>query len=161
MVRCLLYLKGMSTFEKQIDQIRSFHRGELAAVESYRRAMRSVPEAHVRDALAEPMASHAKRAAELGRRIVEMGGTPDESAGPWGTFVDAVDTCAEVFGAEAVLSTLVTGERHGTADYSRDLKHLSPVEGDYVANVLLPEQRRTEQLVLSIQNDLARSRFVA
>ncbi len=147
---------------KDIERLRSYLRGELAAVETYDRAIRALDElSPLRECLSEPRASHVRRVELLSRRIVALGGEADETSGPWGRIVDALQLLTEVFGTDALLNALCMNERHNTRDYERDMDRASLLLQNLLVNVLLPEQRWSERLALQTRSDLARESFAA
>src|SRR5262245_5223780 len=109
---------------KIIDQLNSFLRGEMAAVETYRDALTKISDLRERRELEECMRSHDRRVQMLRDRILELGGTPADSSGPWGTFANAVEGSARLFGDKAAIAALEEGEDHGLKDYRTDLGKL-------------------------------------
>lgn len=145
-----------------IERLRSYLRGELAAVETYDRAIKALDElSPLRECLLEPRASHVRRVELLSRRILALGGEADENSGPWGRIVDALQLLTEVFGTDALLTALCLNERHNTRDYERDIARASPLLQNLLTNVLLPEQQWSERLALQARSDLARESFAA
>lgn len=135
-----------------IEQLNSFLRGELSAVETYRQAIAKLDdEPTIRTALEEIERSHASRVTELGAEIRKLGGEPSTDSGAWGSFVKALEGGAKLFGDDAALSVLEEGEEHGLNDYQRDLDDLTPGVRQFVETRLLPEQRRTRARLESIE----------
>lgn len=125
------------------DQIGSFCRGELSAVETYRQAMRVTQQAWVLTQLRANLASHEERARLLQQRILDLGGQPPETSGPWGAFATAVQGVAAAINERAALAILEEGERHGLADYRADLGKVDPESIRLLENRIIPQQSQT------------------
>jgi uncharacterized protein (TIGR02284 family) len=143
----------MAANVETIDQLNSFLRGELSAVETYRQAQRKLS-SH-RDILQECERSHAARVSALSEEIRKRGGAPAQSSGLWGQFATAVEGTATALGEKAAISALEEGEDHGRDDYIRDLKDLDLEARQLVEMRLLPEQRRTHDVISSLKKRLS------
>ena len=140
--------------KSSVDQLNSFLRGELAAVETYRLALDKLdPSSPARVELDLNMSSHQERVAMLSDAIIMLGGKPATSSGPWGTFAKAVEGSARVFGDKAAVSALEEGEDHGLKDYKRD-QGLDGEAQRIVADVLLPEQQQTHDRLSALKHRL-------
>ena len=84
--------------ESTIDQLNSFLRGEISAVETYRQAMEKVKDVRAVTTLEECQTSHARRVANLREFITRLGGTPSTDSGAWGSFAKLVEGSAAAFG---------------------------------------------------------------
>jgi len=133
-----------------VEQLKSFCRGEMAAVDTYHRAIEVTRQAWVLDELRENMRVHEEHVHLLKQRIVELGGSPPESAGPWGAFANMVEDVAAAIGENAALAILEEGERHGLADYKTDLSNLDSLSLRLVEGLILPQQVRTHRSVHDI-----------
>jgi hypothetical protein len=132
-------------FNNSIEQLKSFCRGEMSAVETYRQAIGATWEGWVLQKLQANMASHQARVEMLRRRIEELGGDPPESSGPWGTFAKAVEGTAAALGQKPALAALEEGEDHGLNDYRTDLSNLDAESHRLVRDVILPQQMQTHR----------------
>ena len=143
-----------TTPSSEIDQLNSFLRGEISAVETYRQVidrLGSLPEAaELRDC----MRSHEHRVMRLREEIQRRGGSPAESSGPWGAFVKMLEGGARAFGTKAAIAMLEQGEDHGRNDYQRDLASLSREGRILVEQYLLPEQLRTHAVISRLERML-------
>ena len=128
-----------------IDQLKSFCRGEMSAVETYQRALEVVKQGWVMDQLRYNLASHEERVRLLKNRVLQLGGDPPESSGPWGAFAKAVEGIAAVISENAALAILEEGERHGLADYTSDVSDLDYDSLQMVNERIIPEQTRTHR----------------
>lgn len=141
-----------NTHEKDIDQLNSFLRGELSAVETYDQALEKLED---EPSLAAPLrtcrTSHMRRVDLLRNEVTRLGGKPANGSGAWGNFAKLVEGGAKVFGKKAAIAALEEGEDHGRDDYQRDLSDLSPATRGFVEAQLLPEQHRTHGEVASLK----------
>jgi uncharacterized protein (TIGR02284 family) len=141
--------------DRDIDQLNSFRRGELAAVETYDQALEKLGrEPRVAPVLRDCRDSHQERAAMLRREIEKMGGKAANDSGAWGSFAQMVEGSAKPLGKKAAIAALEEGEDHGRDDYRSDLDELSPDVREFVQNQLLPEQLRTHQALSDLKHAL-------
>lgn len=142
--------------EKSIDQLNSFLRGELSAVQTYGIALDKIDRASpMRGQLESCRASHMRRVQRLQQQITVRGGKPAEGSGAWGVFAKAVEQSASVMGERAAISALEEGEDHGLHDYRDDLEKLDSETRMIVTSELLPEQERTHSALSSLKHQLA------
>lgn len=138
----------------QVDQLNSFLRGEIAAVETYRQAIEKLRDsAHV-ITLRDCMRSHEQRVTALTLELRRLGGAPATGSGAWGTFAKLVEGGAKVFGEKAAIAALEEGEDHGRDDYRRDIDKLSLEVRRFVQATLLPEQERTHRALSNLKHSL-------
>jgi demethoxyubiquinone hydroxylase (CLK1/Coq7/Cat5 family) len=128
---------------RPIEQLSSFCRGEMSAIETYERAIKVTREAWVLMQLRSNLASHDERVRVLKQRILDLGGDPPEGSGPWGAFASALEGVASAIGEQAALAILEEGERHGLADYRSDLENLDFDSQNLVETQIIPQQIRT------------------
>lgn len=130
--------------KQTIDQLNSFLRGELSAVETYEMALDKLDDgSQARPELEACLASHRDRVQMLRDAIILTGGEPAEGSGPWGVFAKAVEGSARVFGDKVAIAALEEGEDHGLGDYLDDLGELDLEARRLVAERLLPLQQQT------------------
>jgi len=141
--------------KSSIEQLNSFLRGEMAAVETYEMTLEKIDEiSTARDELLINLKSHRDRVMALQEAIVAAGGTPATSSGPWGTFAKAVEGSAKVFGEKAAVAALEEGEDHGVKDYNEDLDDLDPEVRQLVTTELIPEQQKTHDRLSELKRRL-------
>jgi uncharacterized protein (TIGR02284 family) len=143
--------------DQTIDQLNSFLRGELSAVETYRQALESTASASVphRSTLELCARSHETRASLLREEVQRRGGTPADSSGAWGTFAKAIEGTAGAFGERSAIAALEQGEDHGRDDYRRDIKKLDPAARQLIETRVLPEQLRTHDAISALKKQLS------
>ena len=140
-----------------IDQLNSFRRGELSAVETYDQAIEKLGgDPRISRLLKDCRESHQGRASLLRSEIERMGGEPADDSGMWGNFAQLVEGSAKVLGKKAAIAALEEGEDHGRDDYKSELDDLdlSPDVRELVQNRLLPEQLRTHQVLSDLKHTL-------
>lgn len=96
-------------------------RGELAAVESYNQAIRSVHKNAIRVGLERVRDEHQFAVCSLRRWVRDLREDPAPSSGMWGLFATAVTGMASIVGDIGILNTLKRGERHGESLYRAGL----------------------------------------
>ncbi len=139
---------------EQVNQLNSFLRGEISAVETYRQALNKVDDMRAKTELEQCHMSHQRRVDLLKARIVQLGGEPAQSSGPWGAFAKAAEGTATVFGEKAAIDVLEEGEDHGLKDYQTGLPDLDPGSRALVERELLPAQEQTHRMVSSLKHTL-------
>jgi demethoxyubiquinone hydroxylase (CLK1/Coq7/Cat5 family) len=145
----------MADTQKNVEQLNSFLRGEISAVETYRQALEALKSSSYRPKIAECKQSHEQRVAILTAEIRRLGGTPAESSGAWGAFAKAVEGGAAVLGEKAVIAALEEGEDHGNADYKRDVSKLDPGVRAVIEERVMPLQIRTHAELSALKKQLS------
>lgn len=115
--------------ESCIKVCNSLLRGELSAVETYGNAIDKYPGTAATPELQRIQSEHRSSADRLAQNVREMGGTPDTDSGAWGTFANAVQSSANLFGAESAIESLIRGEKHGQNDYNDALEDAGVMDG--------------------------------
>jgi uncharacterized protein (TIGR02284 family) len=151
----IMYSDSQSDINKtDVDQLNSFLRGELAAVETYDQALRKIGDARIQEPLREVRASHDRRADLLRQRIAMLGGQPASNSGMWGGFAKLVQGSATLLGVTSAVAALEEGEDLGREDYDADLGDLSAATQSFVSTTILPEQVHTHDVVSALQETL-------
>ncbi len=142
--------------KSSIDQLNSFLRGEISAVETYKMALDKLDDgSEARADIQANLASHEARVSALCDAIRAAGGEPAEGAGLWGVFAKAVEGTAKILGDKATVAALEEGEDHGLKDYQRDLDDVDPIYRDMVMSRLLPQQRATHDRLSALKKRLS------
>ena len=137
-----------------VDQLNSFLRGEISAVETYRQALNKVNDTRTRSQLEQCHLSHQQRVDMLKMRITELGGNPAEGSGAWGAFAKAAEGSAAALGEKAAIDVLEEGEDHGLKDYQQHLSDLDAASRMFVEQELLPAQLRTHRALSTLKHTL-------
>jgi demethoxyubiquinone hydroxylase (CLK1/Coq7/Cat5 family) len=138
----------------QVEQLNSFLRGEISAVETYRQALKNLADIAARAQLEQCRESHERRVDLLRTRIIQLGGTPEESSGAWGAFAKLTEKGAAMFGAKAAIDVLEEGEDHGLKDYKSHLASLDADSRFFVEQELLPAQTQTHFAVSTLKHSV-------
>jgi hypothetical protein len=141
--------------DQTIDQLNSFLRGELSAVETYRQALDATGSVPHRSTLELCARSHQTRAELLREEVQRRGGTPADGSGAWGAFAKAVEGTAGAFGERSAIVALEQGEDHGRDDYRRDIKKLDTAARQLIETRVLPEQLRTHDAISALKKQLS------
>jgi rubrerythrin len=96
-------------------------RGELAAIETYSQALEKFADDPESSTLEQILSEHEESAEVLREHLAQMGAVPDMDSGAWGSFAQAVEGTAELFGESAALTALIEGEQHGISEYEEAL----------------------------------------
>lgn len=142
--------------KSNIDQLNSFLRGEISAVETYRMALDKLDrDSPARAELETNMRSHQERVSILQDAIRAGGGEPSNGSGPWGVFAKVVEGGARVLGDKVAISALEEGEDHGLKDYRSDLDELEADARMLVTGRLLPLQQQTHDRMSALKHRLS------
>jgi len=144
-----------NTNNQTVDQLNSFLRGELAAVETYRQALSTVESVPHRSTLELCARSHQTRAELLRQEVERRGGAPASGSGVWGTFAKAIEGTAKTLGEKGAIAALEEGEDHGREDYRRDIQKLDATARQLIETRVLPEQLRTHDAMSALKKQLS------
>lgn len=130
--------------DRCIDTCNSLLAGEISAVETYNQAIDKFsgdPEAIV---LADIRREHIASADRLRANVREMGGTPVQDSGAWGTFAKTAEGVGKLLGDSAALKVLQEGEEHGQSEYEEALESEDVMAEckEMIRVELLPRQHR-------------------
>ena len=144
-----------------IETLNKLLKDELSAMEAYQQALDNIRE----DAgLGESVylmpiyENHKEAVSSLQVQIRQLGGTPAEDSGAWGTWAKIFLGGADLLGKEAVLKALQEGEQNGAEDYKdalQDTKLPSDIRS-LIETKLLPAQQshiRTLDRLLNTATD--------
>ena len=145
----------MPNVQQNVDQLNSFLRGEISAVETYRQALEALKSSAIVPKIAECKQSHEQRVAILTDEVRKLGGEPAQSSGAWGAFAKLVEGGAAVLGEKTAIAALEEGEDHGNADYKRDLTKLDGAARTVVEQQVLPLQLRTHADMSKLKKQLS------
>lgn len=139
--------------KSSVEQLNSFLRGEISAVETYQMALDKVDDiSTARDELLVNLKSHQDRVMMLQEAIVAAGGEPATGSGPWGAFAKVIEGGAKVLGKKAAIAALEEGEDHGVKDYKADLEDLDPQTRMMVETKLRPAQQQTHDRLSALKH---------
>lgn len=144
---------NMQTYDRSEDvkYLNSFLKSELSAVETYGQCIKKLDDENIASSLADLQSSHQRRVQLLRQKIRELGGSPVDSSGLWGSFAKMVEGGATLFGDRSAIAALEEGEDRGRDEYIAKSDDLSPEIQRFVNAELLPEQRRSHDMLSRIQ----------
>ena len=129
-----------------IETLNKLLKDELSATETYQQALDQLREDV---GLAESVhlmpifEDHKDAVSRLQAHIRQLGGTPSEDSGAWGSWAELVQGAANMLGKETALKALQNGEKNGAEDYQealQDTKLPSDVRS-LIETKLLPAQQ--------------------
>lgn len=141
--------------QKNVEQLNSFLRGEMSAVETYRQALDALKSSTYNAKIAECKQSHEQRVQILSEEIRRLGGTPAKSSGAWGTFAKLVEGGAATFGEKPAIAALEEGEDHGNDDYKRDMMKLDPAIRSVIEQKVMPLQQRSHASISALKKQMS------
>lgn len=119
-------------------------RGELSAIETYHQALEKFSGTAEAPLLSQILDDHQKNADALRDHLSEMGGTPEQESGAWGTFAKAIEGVAKMLGDSSAIAALRQGEEIGITDYENALndKDVMDEMKTTIRGTLLPRLQR-------------------
>jgi uncharacterized protein (TIGR02284 family) len=129
-----------------LDELNKLLRSELSAVETYQQALEREQQKFGQETelqrLNVILSEHQQAASQLRTQIQQLGGTPVQDSGAWGTWSKIVMGTATLLGDKAALRALKEGEESGLKEYQEALQDPDmPPEVKTVINDLLPRQQ--------------------
>jgi len=107
-----------------IELLNKFLKDELSATETYQQALDELKEEVALGksiSLTPIYEEHKDAVSSLQALINQLGGTPVEDSGVWGTWAQIVIGGAKLLGNKATLKALQEGEKNGAGDYEKAL----------------------------------------
>lgn len=142
------------------DEMNKLLRSELSAVETYQQALEKERQKFGHEAefqrLNAILSEHQQAASQLRAQIQQLGGTPVQDSGAWGTWSKIVMGTAKLLGDKAALKALKEGEESGLKEYQEAVQDPdTPSEVKPVINSLLARQqahiRTLDELMARVQ----------
>jgi hypothetical protein len=129
-----------------IDTIDKLLQDEMSATETYQQALNKFREdgqTAESENLMPIYEDHEEAVSTLKDQIRQMGATPSEDSGAWGSWAKIVQGGANLMGKQAALKALQEGERSGIEDYEEALQdpELPTEVRSLIENKLLPAQQ--------------------
>ena len=138
-----------------VESLNGLLRGEISAVETYTQALQRLDEPAIAPTLQQCKALHANRAEALEKKIVELGGQPSNSSGPWGAFAKFMEGAATALGDKPSIDILEEGEDHGLKAYRDELEKCDcSVTKSFIQSELLPGQEQTHEAMSTLKRTL-------
>jgi len=124
-----------------IDTCNLLLEGERSAVQTYEKAI-AKNEPNLKTSELERIKSdHVSAVEKLRQNVLNMGGTPSEGSGAWGSMANAVQSVGNLFGDKGALHTLKAGESSGKGFYEKALEddQVMPDCKEMIRSELLPQ----------------------
>ncbi|MCG5053871.1 MAG: PA2169 family four-helix-bundle protein [Myxococcales bacterium] len=134
-----------------IEALNELLRGELAAVETYDKALDRLEDDELKGQLESCRASHQDRAERLREMVAQLGGQPADTSGVWGAFTRFLEGGATLLGDRATLAMLEEGEDHGLREYEENLEKLDVDTRIEVTTELMPAQVLTHEMLSTLK----------
>ena len=140
--------------QSDIEQLNSFLRAERSAVEAYSHCIGRLSSRGLITLLSDLQQSHHNRVKLLSERISALGGSPSDNSYDWGSVAQLFETATNGIGERAALLALEEGEDTDRQQYERDLVGLTPETRSFIATKILPEQRRSQDMLIQLKGQL-------
>jgi uncharacterized protein (TIGR02284 family) len=132
--------------EMDWNNLNKYLRNELSVIETYQQALEKERQKLGHETefqqLNAILSEHQQAASQLRTHIQQLGGTPVQDSGAWGTWSKIVMGAATLLGDKAALKALKEGEESRLKEYQEALQDTdTPPEVKTVINSLLPKQQ--------------------
>jgi hypothetical protein len=137
-------MQATMDFTSNISQVlNTLLRSELAATETYQEAMNILGHSPGAMDLRRIHDEHREAANTLRLHIRDIGGDPEHSSGPWGSWAEIIEETARALGPRTAAEALKQGEEIGVVEYEGALQneHLPADCKALIHNSLLPHTR--------------------
>jgi hypothetical protein len=132
----------------KVAVLADFCKEELAAVETYKKALTLLPLHRHSDVLSRCYASHQNRASELRERIMALGGKAPTAPGAWGSLVPTLTSAAAAVSESLAIAML---ERR----YRDHVGELDPASRAFVNERIMPGQLTTHAAIRELKLNLS------
>jgi hypothetical protein len=123
-----------------VELLRDFCKEELAAAQTYEKALGLPNLRRHADVLGRCYASHQNRVAELSHRIVSLGGEAPNSPGVWSSLLPTLAIAAVTVSEALAISLLEDAEDHAASRYSEHVNDLDPDNRAFAVERIVPAQ---------------------
>jgi demethoxyubiquinone hydroxylase (CLK1/Coq7/Cat5 family) len=144
----------MTATKQATDRLAHILQDEMAAVETYNKAIHSLKNEATKATLEEVKLLHENRVKQLQSLVTEHGGQLPKSSGLWGKFASLMEGGAAVIGDKSIVGTLEECEVKLLADYKSDLEVFDATEHKIIFSDLLPSQQELYEKILALHKSL-------
>ena len=138
-----------------IDQLNSFLRDELAAVETYDLALAGRSAFSGKTELSMCQRSHEVRAGNLRDKIASLGGQPAATSGITGAWKKLLEGGAAALGENTAIRALEREEDQVLQDYRLGIAKVDPDVRAFLEATVLPEEEYTHRTMSDLKQRLA------
>ena len=139
------------TFTAFIEALAGFCRRELAAVETYRQALRTLAPSSQTNVLSTCLRSHEERAEFFKSRIRSLHAEPPTSAGVLGTLVKMLEGAAAAISPRMAIATLEEEEDRLLRHYRTHLLDADLESQQLMQERVIPAQFETHRLISELR----------
>jgi hypothetical protein len=139
----------------KVAVLADFCKEELAAVETYKKALTLLPLHRHSDVLSRCYASHQNRASELRERIMALGGKAPTAPGAWGSLVPTLTSAAAAVSESLAIAMLEEAEDRGERRYRDHVGELDPASRAFVNERIMPGQLTTHAAIRELKLNLS------
>lgn len=144
----------MTATKQVVDKFVQFLQDEMAAVDTYGKAIHSLKNESAKAALLEAKAVHEERVRLFQNTVTGLGGQVPSSSGLWGAFARLMEGGSELLGDKPIVGCLEECEVKLLADYKSDLEVFDQAEHKMVLSELLPNQQALYEKILALHKSL-------
>ncbi|HEY9787847.1 MAG TPA: demethoxyubiquinone hydroxylase family protein [Candidatus Obscuribacterales bacterium] len=138
---------------EEYEHLNSLLKGEIAAIETYKQAIKSINDQRTVKILEKCRDSHLTRADKLRQLIHELGHQPTEGGGMWASFAKLLTRASAAIGERAAITALEEGEDYGLSEYEWRLVCLHGNVHHIVKEELFPLQKETHRTIASLASN--------
>jgi len=140
-----------------LSTLNTFLRGEIAAVQTYARTLKRMGGHACCGDLGQCLASHERRVALLRRRIIDLGGVPEQTPGAWDPFPRHGESGSVPLRDDVVIAALEEGEDRGLKLYLDAVGKLDRDTRRLIGDRVLPEQVWTHDSLSDLNSNARRT----
>jgi len=147
-------LSRPSDHSADIELLKDFCKEELAASQTYEKAL-SLPilQRHA-DVLRRCYASHHNRVAELGKRIVDAGAEAPTSPGVWGSLLPTLATAAAALSETLAVTLLEEAEQRALRRYREHEAELASEYREFLVERIVPAEDASYAAISALKRTL-------
>lgn len=129
-----------------VEQMNTCLKSELSAIETYQQALEKERGTSGHEQMFQELSTilqeHQQAASQLESHIRQLGATPVQDSGAWGTWSKVVMGTAKLFGDKVALKALKEGEESGLKEYQELREDTNmPAQMTGLVSTLLANQR--------------------
>ncbi|HTQ06716.1 MAG TPA: hypothetical protein VMI54_22825 [Polyangiaceae bacterium] len=137
-----------------VERLKDFCKEELAAAQTYEKALSLPVLARHSDVLGRCYASHHNRVAELTERIVNAGGAAPTSPGVWGSLLPTLATAAAAVSEKLAVSLLDEAEQRALRRYHEQQDELDAGDRVFLAERIVPAEESSSAAIGALKRTL-------
>jgi bacterioferritin len=124
------------TEKNTINKLNELLKGEHMAIHIYERTKELQKDSQVANMLSEFASDHKLHAQQLTKRIIELGGKPEETIGLPGMMADLTSVINSIRGPQQLLEQVYDGEDKGVHAYEERLDQIDPTSQEMIRQIM-------------------------